>query len=301
MTTAKNMDQGIRQVLDKNRQPISVRWHYLGIDALPDEDHREDAAKEGQRTVAQFDPDAIIAVDDEAQQYVAQLYAGLSRPKIIFTAIDHDPKEFGYVGAANVTGILEILPLTAIREALQQIRPGQPMRLAVLGTPTPTGKGQLRQINAFDWGPHKLVDAQLLGDFAAWQQAIKAMEGKADVLVVLSHDGLKVSPTSTSPAPLADVIRWIEANAKPLPIGISTDYVELGGGLSLAPSSRAMGEVAAIDTLQWLKAKPASAPPPISEGKHYSVAIRASALQSRGVKLPSIYTEAARLDQLYFP
>jgi hypothetical protein len=297
----KKMDAGIRSVLDKNRQPLSLRWHYLGIDSLPDEDHREDAAKEGTRAVEQFDPDAIIAVDDEAQQYVARHYAGRSRPKIIFTAIDHDPKEYGYAGAANVTGVVEILPLPAISDTLMQARQGQPARIAVLASLGVTGKGQLKQVEAFNWAPHKLVEVHALGDFAAWQAAIKAMEGQVDAVLVLSHEGLRASPAVATPVAPGELVRWIEANARPLPIGISTDYVELGGGLSIAPSVRAMGEVAAADTLRWLKAKPADPAPPVSEGKHYSVAIRPAALQARNVKLPSIYVEAARLNQLYFP
>lgn len=313
--TVKKMDEGIRRILDKNRQPLSVRWHYLAMDSLPDEDHREDSAKSGQRAVEQFDPDFVIAVDDEAQQYVARHYAGKTRPRVVFAAIDHEPQTYGYVGAANVTGITEALPLAAIRDALLLARQGQPARLAVLGSSSPTGKGQLKQVQAFDWAPHSVVELHSLDEFAAWQTAIKGMDGKADALLVLSYEGLRMgAAASTGATPEshaagssaaatheAEIVRWIEKNSKQLPIGISIGYTENGGGLSIAPSALAMGEVAATTTLQWLKAKPATAAPPIVQGSHYSVAIRASALQVRKVELPSIYMEAARLEQLYYP
>lgn len=300
-STAKKMDEGIQRVLDKNRQPVSVRRHYLGIDSLPDDDHREDAGKEGQRAVWQFDPDVILAVDDEAQEYVARRYVSRARPKVVFTAIDREPQFYGYAGAANVTGIVEVLPLDAIRETLLQARKGLPARLAVISNTGTTGAGQLRQIQAFNWAPHSVVEVHTLDDFASWQAAIQGMAGKADALLVLSYDGLTVRPKTRESAAPATVIRWIEANAQPLPIGIRVDYVEQGGGLSVAPSSRAMGEAAATTTLAWLKAKPGSPPPPIVEGSHYSVAIRDAALRARNVRLPSIYIEAARLNQLYYP
>ncbi len=252
----------------------------------------------------------MIAVDDEAQQYVARQYAGKSRPRVVFAAIDHEPQTYGYTGAANVTGITEVLPLAAVRDALLLARKGQPARLAVLATSSPTGKGQLKQVQAFDWAPHTVVEFHSLDDFAAWQTAIKAMDGKADALLVLSYEGLRVNPPapgasaashSSADTHQAEIVRWIENNSKPLPIGLSIGYTENGGGLSIAPSALAMGEVAATTTLQWLKAKPAIAAPPVSQGSHYSVAIRASALQARKVELPSIYMEAARLEQLYFP
>lgn len=300
-STVKKMDEGIRHVLDKNRQPLSVRWHYLGINSLPDEGHRTDAALQGQRAVEQFDPDLILAVDDEAQHYVASRYAGKNRPKVVFAAIDHAPSEYGYVGAANVTGSTEVLPLAAIRDALLLAHEGKPVRLVALGGAGPTTNGQIKQVKSFDWAPHTVLWVQSLTDFAAWKTAINGMNNQADALLVLNYEGLRSSPNAADSVPPATVVQWIEANAGPLPIGISSSYVEDGGGLSIAPSARAMGEVAATTTLEWLKAKPGSPAPPFALATHYSVALRATALQVRHVNLPSIYVEAARLDRLYYP
>lgn len=300
-TTVGKVDEGIRRVLDKNRQPITAHWHYLGIDNLPDEDHRQDAAKVGLRAIEQFNPDIVIAVDDEAQQYVVRRFAGRDRPKLVYTAIDHDPKEYGYVGVANVTGVTEQLPLATMRELLQYVKQGQPVRIALLGDTGPTSKGQLQQVQAFEWGPHSLVSAQNLGDFPAWQAAVTALEGKADVLLVLSHGSLPTAPGTTTTVPEAELIRWIETHSKPLPIGADIEHVQKGGALAVAPSAKSMGEVAAADALAWLKGKPADAAPPASQGTRHSMALRASALQARSISLPSIYAEAARLEQLYYP
>ena len=299
--TVTKMDEGIHRVLDKNRQPMSVRWHYLGIDTLPDEDHRLDAAQLGLRAIGQFDPDVVIAVDDEAQHYVMRRFAGRTRPKLVFAAIDQDPQAYGYVGVANVTGVVETLPLAAMGELLLQARQGLPARLAVLTDTSPTGAGQLKQVQAFNWAPHSLVAVHASNDFSAWQSAVKAMDGKADAVLVLSYNGLQTSPTQTAVVAPTDIISWLERHSKPLPLGTGISYVAYGGGLSVAPSARAMGEVASASALQWLKAKPGDTPPPITQSTHYSIAMRAGALRARNLALPSIYTEAARLEQLYYP
>ena len=300
-STVKKMDEGIHRVLDKNRQPMSVRWHYLGIDTLPDEDHRLDAAQLGLRAIGQFDPDVVIAVDDEAQHYVMRRFAGRTRPKLVFAAIDQAPQAYGYVGAANVTGVVETLPLAAMGELLLQARQGLPARLAVLTDTSPTGAGQLKQVQAFNWAPHSLVAVHASNDFSAWQSAVKAMDGKADAVLVLSYNGLQTSPTQTAVVAPTDIIAWLERHSKPLPLGTGISYVAYGGGLSVAPSARAMGEVASASALQWLKAKPGDQPPPVTQSTHYSIAMRAAALRARKLALPSIYTEAARLEQLYYP
>ena len=301
LATVGRVDEGIRQVLDKNRQPLTAHWHYLGIDRLPDQDLREDAAKIGLRAIQKFNPDVVIAVDDEAQEYVARRFAGQDRPKLVYTAVDRDPKEYGYVGAANVTGVSEKLPLATLRDVLQYVKQGQPVNVAVLGDKGPTSKGQLEQVLAFNWGVHNIVSTQSLSDFPAWQAAITALEGKADVLLVLSHSNLPTGLGAPNTVPTDEVVRWIEAHSKPLPVGTGIEFVESGGGLSVAPSARSMGELAATDALNWLKGKSAEPKAIEAQDIRHSIALRASALRSRKIELPSVYVEAARLEQLYYP
>ena len=318
----QRVDEGIRAVLAGNRRPVSVHWHYLGIERFAKEKDRLEAGQLAQRAIAQFRPDVVLAVDDEAQAYVAQHYVRASGSKasaaktsdlkpplatrIVFAAIDHEPMTYGYVGAANSTGIVERLPLAALREALATLPAlpkGNAARVAVIGPTDETGQGQMQQAKAFEWGPHTLVWAQSVPDFASWQSAIQALDGKADVLVVLSFNGLPVSSESPRPTTMKEVALWIETNAKPIPIGIGTSFVESGGGLAIAPSPREMGEAAMSITLDWLRAlsNGEHGVPAIISNTHYRVAVRESALRARGIALPSIYLEAARLDQIYFP
>ena len=302
----KTMDEGLRRVLGGNRQPLSMRWHYLGIGKLPDENHREDAGKIGTRTIEQFDPDLVIAVDDEAQQYVMRRYAGRGRPKVVYAAIDQLPEVYGYVEQANVTGAMEVLPLDAVRETLMQARHGQPARLAVIAAPGATSKGKLMQVQDYDWAPHEVVRVALPTHFAAWKAAIAAMDKDVDAVLVLSYDRLQTDARNSVQVPPAEVVRWTETHAAPLPLGTDVGYTQLGGGLSVAPSALMMGELAAEQALQWLKAAPGEGPPVRTADstvpeKRYSVAIRESALAERRVTLPSIYLEAARLGYLYYP
>jgi hypothetical protein len=125
----------------------------------------------------------------------------------------------------------------------------------------------------------------------------------ADVLIVLSFSGLPQGGGVSRPTSVEEVASWIETHAKALPIGVDTTFVEGGGGLAIAPSPREMGEVAMQMSLDWLRdvANGQPAAPPVVTGRHYRVAVRESALRARGVSLPSIYLEAARLDRNNYP
>ena len=253
----------------------------------------------------------VLAVDDEAQAYVARHYAvpagsaQAAKPttRIVYVAIDGQPSSYGYDTAANVSGVLERLPLAAMRETVLTLRNGQPARLAVIGLADPTGFAEIHQVQAFDWSPHRLVAAQALPDFAAWQQTIPRLDSLADVLIVLSFAGLPEGGAASRPTTVEEVASWIETHAKALPIGVDTTFVEGGGGLAIAPSPREMGEVAMQMSLVWLRdvANREPAAPPVVTGRHYRVALRESALRARGVVLPSIYVEAARLDRNNYP
>ncbi len=301
-----NLDQGIRKVLLNNRQPLSLRWHYLAIDTQPNESHRREVAEQGKRVIDQFDPDVLIAVDDEAQEYVARYYVGHTRAKIFFTAIDHDPKSYGYIRkdntpVANVAGVMETLPLVPLRDALSAMY-HRPLRLGVLSMSGVTGHGELQQVLHFNWAPDQIVSQVYAEDFPTWQAAIQQMNTHVDAILVLDYAGLHVSPFSTVNVPNEEIVRWIDQHSTALPIGISTDYVRDGGALSISPSAEEMGETAAHQALVWLKAEPSTTPASvISHSGRYRIAVRDQALRARHIALPDIYVANAQLDQLYWP
>lgn len=108
----------------------------------------------------------------------------------------------------------------------------------------------------------------------------------ADLLVVLSTDGL--------PEPAAQLIRWTQAHAEGLPIGTQIDFVPQGGALSFAPPPGVFGREAIREPLDWLDKRHSPGAPAPMVIAHFKVGLRQSALESRGLRLPSIDSEAAR-------
>jgi hypothetical protein len=293
-------DEGIRRILAANRQPVLLRWHYLGMNHLTDDAARQREASLAHRSIEQFDPAIIIAVDDEAQQYVARHYVGHERIKLVFTAIDQEPEDYGYIDKENVTGISEILPLEAIRETLIQGREGRPARIAVLTSPMPTGIGKLQQLDSFDWAPHQVVGVHAHGDFESWKTAVDSMAQDVDAILVLSYHGLQASESDATLVPSAVIPRWLNTHAKPLPIGTSSEYVEDGGALSIFPSTLETGELAMQYALGWLRAGN-KAELPLIGSAHFRVGTREALLRGWNISLPQIYREAAHIEALYYP
>jgi hypothetical protein len=296
---SRKFREGAMERLQRNRRPLAVEWAYLDFD--PAGGRLPKAVEEAgvQRAVRRFDPDVLIAVDDEANAMVARGLAGRERPRIIYVSIDREPGFYGYGGARNVSGIADRLPLPAFKDLAGVVGRGRPLRIAAIGVDSETGQAELAQLLSYDWAPHALASSATVGTVEAWQEFVRG--AGADILLVLDGGDLPRSPTDPTIVPAAELVRWTEAESKALPVGTNVSFVEAGGGLSFAPPPDDCGEKAIELALDWLDARDTpGAPPPIVSG-HFEVAVRQATLAARGVVLPPIYLEAARENGTLYP
>jgi hypothetical protein len=287
---ARQMDRGMREALQGNRRPLSVEWYYLGVDSPTAARGTGEARTGARRAVSRFDPDVLIAVDDEANCLVAREYIGRKAPRILYVALNRPPDEFGYAGAANVSGIAERLPLAAIRDAVLDLFPGERPEIAVLGVDNETGRAEMDQVKKFSWDPLPVVDASLVSSADSWREAVR--RSGADVLLVLGTHDLAGEDGAVVTA--AEINRWTEDNALALPIGTQVNFVEDGGGLSFSPPPDDSGALAIRLALDWLDDRDTPDAPEAVVSDHFEVSVRRSRLAKRGVALPPIYLEAAR-------
>lgn len=295
------VDSGMQKVLKKNRIPVSVQWHYLDLDTSQNTGFQQNAVNEAFRAINRIKPDVLIAVDDESNGYVARNFAGKGSPKIVFVATLLPPEQYGYLKAGNVSGIVEKLPLDAVHDALLTALRGKTARIAVIGMDDDTGRAELAQVLSFNWAPHRLTLLQAHNNFAEWQKFTLQAADQADVLLVLSYDGLERGNGNHSLMPRAQIGEWIEKHSRALPLGICQTFVEDGGGIGIAPAPLDFGQQAMEMALNWIGAPKGAAPPPVSTSPHFRVGLRSSLLAARGVVMPPIYIEAARIGNTYFP
>lgn len=285
------VDRGMREVLKQNRRPVSVEWDYMGLGGPTSVANTDTARAEAVRAIDRINPDVLIAVDDEANLLVARDYVGRSTPRVVYVSLDRRPDDYGYVGARNVSGIAERLPFQAIKEALTVVAPGRVPGVALLGVDTVTGRAEMAQAEAFDWGASKITGAQLVSTAEDWRGFVNGVSA-SDVLVILSSEDLP--ERDGTPFTAADASRWTQQNSKALPIGSQVDFVLNGGALGFSPDPDEYGEAAIRLALDWLDARSTPGAPAPVESSHFAVSVRRDALLGRGIVLPPIYIEAAR-------
>jgi hypothetical protein len=297
----RDVDAGIQKVLKSNRNPVSVSWHYLDFDTSKTIAFQQNSIQEALRAIQRIKPDILIAVDDESNSYIASSFAGKSSPKVVFVAALQPPEQYGYAGAGNVSGIKELLPLAAVHDALLTARKGKAARIAVIGMDDDTGRAELDQVRSFSWAPHRLTLFQAHNNFAEWQKFTQQAADQADVLLVLSYGGLELGNGDHALVPRGQIGAWIEKNSRALPLGICETFVEDGGGLGVTPAPIDFGQQAMQMALKWVEAPKGAAPPPVTFSPHFRIGLRSSVLAVRGIEMPPIYVEAARIGNAYFP
>ena len=296
---SRKIKEGINNVLERNRRPLNVDYTYLVLDEAAPRRTREVEDAELQRTLARVKPDIIIAVDDEANALVAPLYAGKNSPRIIYVSIDRPPSAYGYAGAPNVSGIADRLPLKALRDFADDLDAGRPKKIAVLGVESETGLAELEQVREFDWAPHRVTAAAVVGTMEAWENFLRTAD--ADILLVLDTEDLPRSGTDPALVSTGEIIRWTEKNSPALPVGTHVRHGEEGGAVSFSPPPDDYGEKAMELAIDWLDERTTPGAPPPVESSSFEVAIRQGLLRERGFALPPIYIEAARENGTLYP
>jgi hypothetical protein len=136
--------------------------------------------------------------------------------------------------------------------------------------------------------------------WAEWQAVVQRSNQNSDILLVTAVHGLRVNAACSVVSP-AEVVQWTEAQAsKVQPVCLIGDYVPLGGSLSLIPSAFYQGSMAMESVLQWSEPSRKNSMSSVSLDDHFDIGLRSEVLKRRGITLPLIYREAARLSsQLY--
>lgn len=223
---SRKFREGVMEQLQRNRRPVSVEWAYLDFDTAGGRLSPAVEQAEVQRAIRRFNPDVLIAVDDEANALVARDFAGRARPRIIYVSIDREPAHFGYVGADNVSGIADRLPVAAFKDLAGVVGAGRPLRIAGIGVDSETAQAELVQLRSHDWSPHSLVASATAGTVEEWQEFVRGTD--ADLLLVLDAGDLPRSTADPTPVPSDELIQWTEAESKALPVGTHVNFVPAG-------------------------------------------------------------------------
>ena len=300
----RDVDIGLKRALDSKLR-YRVHTHYMDLKNHPDKNSKRKAALLARRAIDNWNPDVIIAIDDDAQEYVVKDMVNKKGLSIIFAGINGNTESYGYDKAKNATGILERKPLFDLRAAVLAMRyasSGKPVGNRVIHIGDTSGSVALdnKQIHAFDWAPLVLVDSILATTFDDWKAAVADAAKRADVVLITNYRALYRQKGKPEVVSAKEVSRWTLANATVPLVGMSGFFVEEGGMFAIGSSGFEQGNVSAKMAIRLIDNDMSTQDLPVVMPQQFIVYMRKSAMKKSDIVLPNLYESFARATNNYY-
>ena len=292
----RDINIGIERVL--KHKPYSIRWHYMDTKRNPSAEYKEKAGKIAINAINQWNPDIIIAVDDNAQKFVAVHFKDKKATNIVFTGVNASTEAYGYDKTKNVTGILERIPFEEFREIFVQILPKKKRRIVHISDASVTSQLIHDELTNVQWSPLKLVKSFQCETFEDWKKVIEKSHKLGDILLVTHYHTL-LDKNGKTMAP-KDVLEWTSSRLKIPAIGCWGFFVEDGGMMSIAVSPYEQGEEAAKMAVQIIEEHIPPNEIDVKVNSLYVVYVRGSSIEERNIKLPKMLRAFAKATNTYY-
>ncbi|WP_341368114.1 hypothetical protein [Yoonia sp. BS5-3] len=325
-----DIDGGIRRALEDAPIKIAARTHYMNLRNHPDCNYYKNAAADVRFTIDDWQPEAVILVDDLAQALVGfdqlRLRPETDRnaiaialnewlagdrcetpdlsffhlddpqaghiPEVIFAGVNGGVARYGYEDADNVSGIFERKNYAALIETLQSLSTAYAGDVAgIMMLNDASPTGQTENANYVAQDWAPFEAASPVAASTLVRWKESVAEANARDLMLLIANYQNVRDTDGQLVPPDFLIQWTEANAKLPVLGVNTRFVADGGMMTVAIAGSEQGSVAMELAIAALTGGTAR---PQRDAQQFLIGMNQSLVRKRNLALPAIYEAFSR-------
>jgi len=206
-----DMFNGFKEGL--NGLDIEYRVFQMDSKHKSTDEWKQEAGRQARDLIDNWKPNLVYTTDDNAQKYVTKHYTGSDIP-FVFAGVNVDPGKYGFVGAKNVTGVLEQEHFVETVAFLKEIKPTI-SRIGVIIDEDPTWKGVIGRMKekASAQLPHvQFISYDVIQTFEDYKTRIKAYQARADALGLLGIHTFEDNRGSN--VPWQTVLKWTAENSR---------------------------------------------------------------------------------------
>lgn len=238
--------QGVKNVLVDTG--VALKTIYMDTKRHTDESFIQHAALKVKQEIETFQPDVVIASDDNASKYVVMPFYRDAELPFIFCGVNWDINVYQYP-YNNTTGMVEVEPIDSLITNLKQYAHGS--RLGFL-SPDELSEHKIAENHEQRFGIH-YDKAYFVKTFDEWKQRFLDLQNSVDMVILTNNGGIAGWNN-------AEAQQFVEANTK-IPVGTPHDFMMPYALLGITKLSEEQGEWAAQAALKILDgAKPADVP-----------------------------------------
>lgn len=165
---------------------MQIEVMFMDSKRNPDAFHMLDASHRFLKRFEKLQPDVVVAADDNAVRYIVAPFLRGSTTPVVFVGVNWSCTQYG-LPAANVTGILEVLPIGEALEIAESLAP-RGKRLLVLSEKSNSEEKNREVLDPFFRERGLSPSYQFVRSFEEWKQAFREAQDTFD-LVYLPTNG----------------------------------------------------------------------------------------------------------------
>lgn len=234
---------GIKSVLDGTGAEIKI----VRLDTKRNSDSEQiaSATEAALQEIESFDPDVVIASDDNAQKHLVVPHFKDTDLPVVFCAVNWDASGYGYP-TSNVTGMIEIELIEQLVEHLKLYAKGD--RIAYIGPDITTEQKVARIYNERFFGGQ--METRFVKTFEEFKETFLELQEKVDMVYIGKDQGIDGWDAAEAEA-------FLTANTK-VPTGARSWWLSPYVLITLAKVGEEQGEWAAQAALRILDGTPVS-------------------------------------------
>lgn len=225
---------------------LDVEYKIIEMDTKrrSDEAWKQEISREINKTIETWKPDLVYTNDDNAQVYVTKHYVNSEIP-FVFSAVNADPEEYGFVGSKNVTGVLERMHYVATLRLLKKLVPDA-RKVAMLSDTGAMWPGMVERMKQQqDKFPDiQVVSYDLIPTYEEFKQKVLDYQDQVDALGFFGVFEFK--DKNGNNVLLEDVLRWLQENSRLPDFSFWADRVQKGTLCAVTVSGYAQGYQAGL-------------------------------------------------------
>lgn len=178
-----NVIRGLKDALKNSNVELDI--FYMNTKRNPDEAFIKKAALKAKTAIEEFQPDVVIACDDNASKYLIKPYYKNADLPFVFCGVNWDASVYGFP-YENVTGMVEVEMIASLVTQLQKYSKSN--RIGWLSI----NRSSSRKIVEYNREKAGIVYDKIyfVETFDEWKRSFKQLQDEVDILILGNLDGL---------------------------------------------------------------------------------------------------------------
>ena len=185
--SSDDITQGIREVF--NDQDIKLKIFYMDSKRNNSQQYLENVVREALELIQSYNPDLIIASDDNAVSQIVAPFLKETHIPVVFCGVNWSCEPYG-LPVSNITGMLEMLPF---REGIEMFMPYFPdsKEITIISENTASEQKNIEYLEQLTVAMNMEMQYILVDDFNAWKEAFTHANFYSDMIYMPTNGAIK--------------------------------------------------------------------------------------------------------------